>query len=156
MATTQQTRRFGVISDTNGIANQTFDYVVVGGGLTGITVAARLAENPSNTILIIEAGRNDRDNPLVYDIFQYGNVFASDLNWRYPTEEGKNITAGKTLGGGSSINGTTWTRGQAAQYNAWGSLLTPAEAHLGWNWNNLFEYMKKASCFLSPSIRLLS
>jgi choline dehydrogenase-like flavoprotein len=51
--------------------------------------------------------------------------------------------SGKTLGGSSSINGGHWTRGLAAQYDAWSSLLEPSEASVGWNWQNLFGYMKK-------------
>jgi len=50
---------------------------------------------------------------------------------------------GRTLGGSSSINGATWTRGSKIQYDGWSSLLEPSEALLGWNWNNLFAYMKK-------------
>lgn len=52
----------------------------------------------------------------------------------------------------------TWTRGQAAQYDSWSTLLEPEEAVVGWNWNNLFAYMKKVqaslltSCFLNCSV----
>jgi choline dehydrogenase-like flavoprotein len=53
------------------------------------------------------------------------------------------IYSGKTLGGGSSINGAAWTRGLAAQYDAWSQLLETSEASLNWNWDNLFGYMKK-------------
>ncbi|KAG8834795.1 hypothetical protein FRC18_001469 [Serendipita sp. 400] len=140
-----------VTSDPSRVSEKTFDYVVVGGGLTGITVAARLAENQSNTVLVIEAGRDDRSKSLVTDVHQYGGVFGSDLIRKYPTSDGKDITAGWTLGGGSSINGTTWTRGHAAQYDAWSALLTPAEANLGWNWSNLFGYMKKAEGWSPPN-----
>lgn len=50
---------------------------------------------------------------------------------------------GKTLGGSSSINGGHWTRGLAAQYDAWTQLLETNEAGMGWNWAGLFTYMKK-------------
>ncbi|KAG8834794.1 hypothetical protein FRC18_001468 [Serendipita sp. 400] len=144
-------RANGVTWNPWDAAYQTFDYVVVGGGLTGITVAARLAENPANKILVIEAGKDDRWDPRVYDIYQYSVAFGSDLDWQYPTDQGKTMVAGKTLGGGSSINGAAWTRGHAAQYDAWSSLLTPSEANLGWNWNNLFGYMKKAETWSGPN-----
>jgi choline dehydrogenase len=82
------------------------------------------------------------------------------MNWNFPADQGKSIIGGKTIGGSSSINGgeliRTWffnaghicalghyTRGLAAQYDAWSSLLTPAEKSLNWNWNSLFGYMKK-------------
>lgn len=57
---------------------------------------------------------------------------------------------GKTLGGSSSINGAAWTRGMAAQYDAWSTLLEPSEASVGWNWASMFTYMKKVS-HISPS-----
>lgn len=50
---------------------------------------------------------------------------------------------GKTLGGSSSINGATYTRGLAAQYDAWSELLDPQDRNLQWNWDSLFTYMKK-------------
>ena len=55
------------------------------------------------------------------------------------------IHSGKTLGGSSAINGAAWTRGLAAQYDAWSQLLETSEASLNWNWDNLFGYMKKVS-----------
>ena len=51
--------------------------------------------------------------------------------------------SGKTLGGSSSINGGHWTRGMSSQYDAWSTLLESSEASVGWNWDNLWGYMKK-------------
>lgn len=53
------------------------------------------------------------------------------------------LCSGRTLGGSSSINGGHWTRGLAAQYDAWSNLLETSEASVGWNWQNLWGYMKK-------------
>lgn len=50
---------------------------------------------------------------------------------------------GRTLGGGSSINGAAWTRGIVAQYDGLADLLEDDEASLNWNWDSLFGYMKK-------------
>jgi len=72
-------------------AEQTFDYVVVGGGLTGITVAARLAENPSVTVLIVEAGQDNRWDERVRNIYTYGQVFGSELDWSWPIDHGRNM-----------------------------------------------------------------
>ena len=85
--------------DVNG---KTYDYIVVGGGLSGLTVAARLAENPSVTVLVIEAGRDDRNDARIYDIYKYGQAFGTDLMWNWPTDHGRGIIGGKTLGGGST------------------------------------------------------
>jgi hypothetical protein len=73
-------------------ASQTFDYVVVGGGLTGITVAARLAENPSVSVLVIEAGQDNRWDPRVQNIYTYGQAFGSELDWSWPMDHGRRIT----------------------------------------------------------------
>lgn len=84
-------RASGVTTDASSANEQTFDYIVVGAGLTGITVAARLAEDSSKTVLLIEAGNDDRTNQDVYDIYSYGAAFSTDLVWKWPTEHGKNI-----------------------------------------------------------------
>ncbi|KAG9093186.1 hypothetical protein FRC07_011517, partial [Ceratobasidium sp. 392] len=140
-----------VTSNPASVSNKTYDYIIVGGGLTGLTVAARLAEVSTNSILVIEAGRDDRGDSRIYDIYKYTQAFGTDMNWNFPADQGKSIVAGKTLGGSSSINGAAFTRGLAAQYDAWSSLLTPAEQSLNWNWKSLFGYMKKSESFSAPN-----
>jgi len=141
----------GVTSNPSAAAGKTFDYIVVGGGLAGITVAARLTENPAITVLLVEAGADDRTDPRVYDIYTYGQAFGSNLDWNYPADQGRHIPAGKTLGGSTSINGAAYTRGLNAQYDAWSTLLEPSEASVGWNWQNLWSYMKKSETFSAPN-----
>ena len=85
--------------------SQIFDYVVVGGGLTGTTVAGRLAEDPSVTVLMIEAGQDNRLDPQVFDIYKYGEFFGRpDLNWAYPADKGKKIPASVDLFYSSSLS----------------------------------------------------
>ncbi|KAF8318326.1 uncharacterized protein EI90DRAFT_2941968 [Cantharellus anzutake] len=142
-----------VISDPKLVSNKTYDYIVVGGGLAGLTVAGRLVQDPAVTVLVIEAGNDDRNDPRVFDIYQFGQAYFSSLDWSYPAEGGRSIRAGKTLGGSSSINGATWTRGTQAQYDALTQLLSPEDqsANLGWNWASLSSYMRKAEKFNPPS-----
>lgn len=90
---TLKKRASGVTWNPWDAAYQTYDYVVVGGGLTGITVAARLAENPNTQILIIEAGGDDRQDPRVYDVYNYGQAFGSELDWQLPTDYGRQMVA---------------------------------------------------------------
>ncbi|KAG7096632.1 hypothetical protein E1B28_004049 [Marasmius oreades] len=143
-------RASGVTTNPSLANGQTFDFIVVGGGLTGTTVAARLAEAGTYSVLLVEAGRDDRGDSRVYDIYSYGQVFGSDMDWQWQTEHG-NMVGGKTLGGSSSINGAHYTRGLAAQYDAWSSLLETSEASVGWNWQSLFNYMKKSEGFSAPN-----
>lgn len=60
-----------VTSNPANVSNKTYDYIIVGGGLTGLTVAGRLTENPNTSVLVIEAGRDDRGDSRIYDIYKY-------------------------------------------------------------------------------------
>ncbi|KAF9463827.1 glucose oxidase [Collybia nuda] len=146
-----QKRASGVTTSASAANGQTFDYIVIGGGLTGTTVAARLAENPGITVLLIEAGADNRKDPRVYDIFRYSEFFGSEMNWAWPADQGRNIPGGKTFGGGSSINGGAYTRGLKEQYDSWSTLLEPSEASVGWNWDGVWNYMKKSETFSPPN-----
>ncbi|CAK5284092.1 unnamed protein product [Mycena citricolor] len=119
----------GITTSSAGINGSTFDYIVVGGGLAGMTVASRLSEDPNITVLLIEAGQDDRSNSQVYDIYEYSAAFGGPMDWAWTAEQGKTIHGGKTLGGSTSINGAHWTRGTKAQYDAWSTLLEPSEAN---------------------------
>ncbi|KAJ7171196.1 hypothetical protein C8R46DRAFT_1087942 [Mycena filopes] len=141
----------GITTSSNGINGATFDYIVVGGGLAGMTVASRLSEDPSVTVLLIEAGADDRSNDKIYDIYAYSQAFGTSMDWAWKAEQGKVLHGGKTLGGSTSINGGHWTRGLNAQYDAWSKLLEDDEASVGWDWNGMFSYMKKAETFSAPN-----
>jgi len=78
----------GITTDGTLAANQTFDYIVVGCGLTGLTVAARLAENSNISILCVEAGADNKNDPRVYDIYRYKDAFYTELDWSWTTEKG--------------------------------------------------------------------
>jgi hypothetical protein len=86
-----QPKSAGVTSSAGAAAGQTFDYIVVGAGLAGITVAARLAENPAITVLLVEAGADKRNDSRVYDIYNYGQAFGSDLDWNWQADQGRTI-----------------------------------------------------------------
>ena len=85
-------RANGVSSNPSDAASKMFDYVVVGGGLTGITVAARLAENPAVSVLVIEAGKDNRWDDRVRNIYTYGQAFGSELDWAWPMDHGRRFT----------------------------------------------------------------
>lgn len=92
------------------MASSTYDYIIVGGGLSGCVLASRLREyKPGSRILLIEAGQDTRSRTDILrpDILNLGG----ELDWMYPTEPqaslgGRSIVynAGKGLGGGTLIN----------------------------------------------------
>ena len=58
-------RDINLLTSGSSLSGQTFDYVIAGGGLTGVVVAARLSENGTRKVLVIEAGGNEENNPDV-------------------------------------------------------------------------------------------
>ncbi|CAJ2509874.1 Uu.00g057740.m01.CDS01 [Anthostomella pinea] len=129
-----------VTNDTSVATNQTFDYVIVGAGLAGITVGNKLS-GAGNSVLIIEAGPDPRWNPAVYNAEERGNLDGY-CNWQYPAydDEGNTldwtIDSGMCIGGGTSINGLMWYRPTEAELNKLETLGNP-----GWNWESLEPYM---------------
>ncbi|KAL5495897.1 hypothetical protein ACEPAI_1361 [Sanghuangporus weigelae] len=140
----------GVTTDPNSANGKIFDYIVVGGGTAGITIASRLSEDPSKTVLLVEAGDDDRTNPDVFDVYNFGAVFGTSLDWAWSTDLNRTIHVGRTLGGTSSIKGADWTRAMKAQYDALSQLLGEEGSDMNWNFDSLFSYMKKAEKFTPP------
>lgn len=106
-----------------------FDYVIVGAGTAGCLLANRLSADPSNRVLLIEAGGKDNYHwihiPVGY-LYCIGNA---RTDWLYNTEPDPGLNGrvlryprGKTLGGCSSINGMIYMRGQARDYDQWAKL----------------------------------
>ncbi len=98
-------------SDSDVSDAKAYDYVIVGGGTAGCVLASRLSEDPSVSVLVIEAGKeggglNGRI-PLTFT-----KMFRTDVDWDYTTTPqneklfGKEMQwpRGKMLGGCSSIN----------------------------------------------------
>src|SRR5204863_6067086 len=126
----------------------TWDYVIVGGGSAGCALAARLTEDSSTRVLVLEAGR--RDSPWDVYIhmpaafsFPIGNRF---YDWKYESEPepfmgGRRIfhARGKVLGGSSSINGMIFQRGNPLDYERWAA--DPGMAT--WDYAHCLPYFKR-------------
>lgn len=117
-----------------------FDYVIIGGGTAGLAVAARLAENASLTIGVIEAGGIAADDDESVDIPAfYGRSLGGPLDWAFRTEPQEGLGGrslpwprGRVLGGTSALNFMTWVRGSQRDYDDWTAL-----GNEGWSWNEL-------------------
>lgn len=81
----------GITSDPAVASGKTFDYIIIGVGTAGTTVAARLAEDPTLTILMIEVGGDHRTNPDVFNLSSQFNLMGGPLDWAWPAEQGKVI-----------------------------------------------------------------
>lgn len=71
-------------TDTPDI-NENYDFVIVGGGTSGLTVANRLSENASFRILVLEAGHNHLEDPRVQIPALCMQAAGSDLDWQFVT-----------------------------------------------------------------------
>jgi len=104
-----------------------YDYIVVGGGSAGCTLAARLSEQPDVSVLLVEAGPRDR-NPYIHIPVGFYKMTSGPLTWGLTTAPQKHANnreipyaQGRVLGGGGSINAEVFTRGCAQDYDAWAS-----------------------------------
>ena len=102
------------------------DYLVIGGGTAGCIMAARLSEDPSMQVILLEAGPEDRD-PWIHIPAGYAKLFASGkFDWKFSTEAepelgGRKVAwpRGRVLGGSGSINGLVFLRGSPHDYDRW-------------------------------------
>lgn len=143
-----------IIGNPYDVAYSTFDYIIAGGGLTGLTAAAALSKNPNISVLVIEAGFYESDDgPLIEDVNDYGKIFGSTVDWAFETlnqtadVRQQTIRSGKGLGGSTLINGATWTRPHKTQVDSWEEVF----GNIGWNWNNFSRYMHDSENVRKPS-----
>ncbi|KAF4310114.1 Glucose-methanol-choline oxidoreductase [Botryosphaeria dothidea] len=136
-----------------------YDYIIVGGGASGLTVANRLTEDPSVTVLVLEAGPVDEDEEWMRVPFFVGNnptPPAGSLSghlqydWNLGTEaqtylDGKtrHYPLGRGVGGGTLINGMLWNRGNIGDYDDWATLIGDD----GWSWQSMLQYFKRSETF---------
>jgi choline dehydrogenase len=124
----------------------TYDYIVVGAGSSGATLASRLTESGTYRVLLLEAGTEGSN--YFWSRVPVGVSKMIDLpavNWCFAAEpdEGSGgrrieVPRGKMLGGSSSINGMVYIRGQAQDYDHWAQL-----GNRGWSWQDILPVFKR-------------
>lgn len=125
---------------------QTFDYIVVGAGSAGCTLAGRLSEDPATRVLLLEAGPPDKSFWIHLPIGYGKTMWSKTYNWCFETDPDPNMNGrriywprGKTLGGSSSINGLIYIRGQREDYDHWAAL-----GNTGWGYDDVLPYFIKS------------
>ena len=125
---------------------EAYDFVIVGAGSAGCVLANRLSASGRHTVLLIEAGPEDKNFWLHIPI-GYSRLFSDpDHNWLYTHEKepATNHRAipeprGKVLGGSSAINGLLYTRGHRQDYDHWLDL-----GNAGWGYEDVLPYFRKS------------
>ncbi|KAL4149873.1 hypothetical protein QTP88_003724 [Uroleucon formosanum] len=134
-----------------------YDFIVVGSGASGATVARRLAEVPEWKILLLEAGKQESlatSVPAIAHYFQF-----TDFNWAFKTEEEPNACQGvvnkrclwpqgKGVGGSTIINNNIYTRGNVRDFDRWAEAGNP-----GWSYRDVLPYFLKNEDVTIPELK---
>ncbi|MFY0617991.1 GMC family oxidoreductase [Shimia sp.] len=125
--------------------SQGYDFIIVGGGSAGSTIAARLSEDSSARVLLLEAGGSDR-HPFFHLPAGFAKMTKGIGAWGWSTTPQKsmqnkvfNYTQAKVIGGGSAINAQIYTRGAAQDYDEWRQAGCD-----GWSYEDVLPYFKKS------------
>jgi choline dehydrogenase-like flavoprotein len=125
-----------------------FDFLIIGSGTAGSVLAARLSEDASLKIGLLEAGQA-ADNPMIAQPSQWSLLQGSKVDWGYETVPQRHTAGrvhawprGKVIGGSTAINAMAHVRGHPSDFDAW------AEAGCkGWSFADLFPYFLKSETY---------
>ncbi|KAI0815493.1 aryl-alcohol dehydrogenase [Xylaria sp. FL0064] len=128
------------------------DFIIVGGGTAGLVLASRLSEDPSQRVLVLEAGPDCTEDVRVKIPALYEGLKVNETCWNFETSPQINmnnrqikVNQGKLLGGSSAINAQVFVSPTENMIDAWESL-----GNLGWNWEALRPYFHRS--FTLPMI----
>ena len=131
----------------------TADYVIVGGGSAGAVVANRLSEDPKTSVVLIEAGGDARSFLVQFPVGFFNMLLREQYDWRYeqepdPTLDGRSWiwSAGRMLGGGSSLNAQVYIRGTAHDFDQWKDM-----GAAGWGFHDVLPYFLRLEDWTGPA-----
>lgn len=122
----------------------TFDFIIIGAGSAGCVIADKLSASGKYSVLVLEAGGDDRRFFIQMPLGYGKNFYNPAVNWMYAAEPDAGLNnqrdhwpRGKVLGGSSSINAMVWIRGHPSDYEAW-----KAAGNTGWGWDDVLPAFK--------------
>ncbi|CZS97710.1 related to alcohol oxidase [Rhynchosporium agropyri] len=138
------------VVDSVTASTTTYDFIIVGAGIGGLTVADRLTEDPETSVLVIEYGSFDQGEDAVLVPGSYFPVPYFWPNIFSTPQRGLNngtyfVPMGRVVGGGSTINAMFFLRCPAVDYDSWEDL-----GNRGWGWAGLLPYFQKSETFGKP------
>jgi choline dehydrogenase len=134
------------LTERTPLAEETFDYVIVGAGSAGCVLADRLTADGRHRVLLLEYGGSDRSIFIQMPSALSIPMNMEKYNWFYHTEPEPHLNGrrmhtprGKVLGGSSSINGLVYIRGNAQDFEGWS-----AQGAAGWSYRDVLPYFRRA------------
>ncbi|KAF2637569.1 alcohol oxidase [Massarina eburnea CBS 473.64] len=129
-----------------------YDFIICGGGTAGPVVAARLAEDTSLNILLIEAGEDNLELENTQMVGGWSLNFDGPHDWNlhstpHPSTHARiqKLSRGKFLGGSSAVNGTLMVRGMKQDFDDWAD---PSTFNCpGWDSETMWHYFNKSETF---------
>ncbi|KAH9223845.1 hypothetical protein DL95DRAFT_272821, partial [Leptodontidium sp. 2 PMI_412] len=139
--------------------HSSYDYIVVGGGTSGLTVADRLTESGKYSVLVVEYGYFSPIPTLPYNPLNPISASPQSLMYNITSVGTKkqSVGIGCVVGGGSAINAQAFMRGTSEDYDRWAALAgedSDSDSDSEWGWDGILPYFKKSCTFNPPDPQL--
>ena len=134
-------------------SSQTFDYIVVGGGIGGLIVASRLSEDATSSVLLIEAGPDCRGDARIDTPGLLTTLYGDPkVDWDFMSEPQAHVNGrqipqprGRVLGGSSALNFSLILYPSQQDFDAWAAM-----GNEGWGAQEMGAYMRRFHTYVSP------